>query len=92
MRNTRYEVQDVEDCFICGNGMTLFTSAEQPEPRQGVVAWEAFDGDDVICLECGAVAWASVDEGDAWINYDETEPHNVEREKQWEAREQIRES
>lgn len=77
-----------ESCFICGNEWTLYTTAEQPagEPDG---AYSGHDGDSVECLECGAIAWLSVDgeEGTAYVNYEETSDHNLECARKYEAKE-----
>lgn len=89
----KFEVDCFESCPVCGDSLTLYTNAEQPaEPvkktkRHTTYSFCAEDGDEAKCGTCGFIGWASVDSEDAYINWDETDAHNVKCAEEWEAKE-----
>lgn len=68
-----------EDCPVCGDNPTLYTKARQ---CYGGIA--AVDGDEIKCLDCGFVGYASMDEEGWSFAYDETSPHNLQCADRWE--------
>lgn len=82
-------VDPSQDCLVCGARMVVYTEAEQQAPPGE--GWSAYDGDTAKCPECGFRGWVSVADEEAWINWDETSPHNLRVAKRWE-RKQARKS
>lgn len=64
-----------EECMICGAGVVVITDLEQK--GQEHESWWAYDGDDVECEECGALAMVTVSDQVAQVQWDELSEHNV---------------
>ena len=63
-----------ESCTVCGDQLMILTEAKQPDAP----GWMAFDGDAVICDDCGFQAQVSADgETGAYITWDDCTPHNL---------------
>jgi DNA-directed RNA polymerase subunit RPC12/RpoP len=72
------------DCFICGNELEVHTTAPQgmcPCGEEGceheIAPWNAFEGDRVVCPECGAEGSISIVDDEAVLHYDEMSEHNT---------------
>lgn len=73
------------DCWVCGDELHARTDApqqcdgEHPGPCGEHCLGPFFcDGDELLCLECGAAGWVIVDEdGSLGWNYDWLCEHNV---------------
>ncbi len=59
-------------CGNCGAELYVETDAEQPGPDHPMGwTWMAYDGDEAVCDDCGAVHYVSGDEDGAWISLNE---------------------
>lgn len=72
-----------ESCLVCGDEMTLYTTADQSE-CQAHESFRAYDGDKIECESCGFRGWMSCDDQIAEANWDETDAHNVKVAEEYE--------
>ena len=76
-----------EECFICGDELTLYTKADQSECEGRGWSYCAIEDDTVQCSSCGALGSITIDDETASVNYDEESDHNVRCREAYEARE-----
>jgi hypothetical protein len=58
-----------ELCPRCDTGEWAIETEAAQDPD---AAWTAYDGDEAVCDACGMHGWVSVDDGDAWIGWDDS--------------------
>lgn len=72
------KVETQEECYCCGGGpLILHTEADQSDVLQGSGEFMCYDGDPLICRECGFRHHMSVDEDGADLTWDEDTPENL---------------
>jgi hypothetical protein len=100
---SKYQADSGESCPVCGDGLVIHTDAPQDtcscieeagyDECQSddcqLKSWWAFDGDEVICPDCGFKGWVSADAEDAHIAWEDDDEHNVKCYEEYEKREAL---